>query len=319
MAESMRIVLNTSSKSSQALKNNLHLDRTVFANEDVSKPENRINLSMFGLLLNNEFREWFLLKLELPIDAVVFPSANIEGGIRPDFAVHNKDDKPIAYIEVEIGKEDIGQLQNYRSKIRVPILSICGRQEHKCSLSLIEIYNKLKDLNNLSSSMQFQKNFAVFETLIIENIMSFRRERYKSTTVSAKMKKSTIVKRLFENLDIHENVGRMMYPREILIETKKEFGFSLRIYSARSKVRKSLAVMSRSVGREEIIFPSRQKLVKYLEDGKQRYIDEYSLLLNSIGCSIDHIPERNQGRVKIGEVEKILDQLILMINKLAAV
>ena len=139
------------------MQKKINLDDTVFANEDIAKPENRINLSLFGFFLVDVFREWFLDQFTLPLDAVIFPTANLRGGIRPDFAVHNKDNKPVAYIEVEIGKEDIGQLQNYRSILNVPVLSICGKKEHEGHLSLLEIYEKLKELKESLHSKQFNK------------------------------------------------------------------------------------------------------------------------------------------------------------------
>ena len=119
----------------------INTDPYVFANEDISKPENRINLSLFGLFLINDFRTWILEKLGLPTDAVIFPSVNLKGGIRPDFAVHNLDDKPIAYIEVEIDK-DFGQLQNFRNLLDVPVFSIWGKKEYNGDLNLVEIYHK---------------------------------------------------------------------------------------------------------------------------------------------------------------------------------
>ena len=54
-------------------------DLDVFVNEDVSKPENRVNLALFSLMQQTWFREWFLMKLELARDAVVYPAKTQEG------------------------------------------------------------------------------------------------------------------------------------------------------------------------------------------------------------------------------------------------
>jgi len=305
--------------SQEIYRSKINLDTTVFANEDIAKPENRINLSLFGLFLIDEFRLWFLDQFNLPQDAVVFPSVNLKGGIRPDFAVHNKDDKPIAYIEVEIGKEDIGQLQNYRSILNVPVLSICGKKEHEGHLSLLEIYDELKKVKNKINSKQFNKNFTVFETLIYENVLSYGRERYKSTTISDNMRNSFLIQKLLDNLDIHEEVGRTMRPGEFLLETKKEFGFSLRIYSRKSKVRNSLSIMARSGGRPRIIFPSKQKLETYLPSPKQSAINELSELLRKFGYPIDDLEEKSQARVDISIIENNIERLMLIIAKLGEI
>ncbi|OQX71860.1 MAG: hypothetical protein B6D62_01165 [Candidatus Cloacimonas sp. 4484_275] len=309
---------NTNGRDSYFGKYNIMLDTTVFANEDISKPENRINLSLFGLFLIDEFREWFLEQFTLPTDAVIFPSANLRGGIRPDFAVHNQKDKPIAYIEVEIGQEDFGQLQNFRRILSVPVLSLCGKKEHKGQLSLLEIYDKLKEIKRKINSKQFDKNFAVFETLIYENVLSYGRERYKSTTISEEMRETTIVKKIMDKLTVHEDVGRNMYPGEIMIETKKEHGFSLRIYSYRSKVRHSLSVMARSGGRPEIIFPSQTKLKKYLSPRKENAIHQMTKLLRNLGFD-NNLPETRQCRVPIHLVEENIDNFIEIIRELSKI
>lgn len=63
----------------------------LFVREDLSKPENRINVSLFGLLAVSRFREWFLARLGLPAAAVVYPSVNVVGAggsIRPGHRCH---------------------------------------------------------------------------------------------------------------------------------------------------------------------------------------------------------------------------------------
>jgi hypothetical protein len=271
------------------------------------------------LFLIDEFRKWILDKLEILQDATIFPSAPLPGGIRPDFAVHNQNDKPIAYIEVEIGNEDFGQLQNYRRILNVPVLSICGKKEHSGQLSLTEIYEKLKEMKESINSIQFAKNFAVYETLIYENVFSYIGDRYKSTTISDDMRNSLIIQKLMNNLDIHEDIGRIMKPGEFLLETKREFGFSLRIYSRISKVRKSLSIMAQSGGRPRIIFPSKKKLEKYLPAHKQSAINELCNLLKMFGYYIDTLPERSQARIDIKQVERNIDKFIPILKKLGEI
>ncbi|MBU0711959.1 hypothetical protein KJ762_12405 [bacterium] len=293
------------------------LDVTVFANEDISKPENRINLSLFGLFLVDQFRKWFLTRLKLPADAVVFPSANLSG-VRPDFAVHDKQDNPIAYIEVEIGDEDQAQLKNFRNSTEYKIISITGKPEHNNDLSLLEIYEKLIDLKQSINSSQFNKNIAVFETLIVENVLGYDKNRYPRKTISDHMKKSTIVSNLFKSLPLIEDIEKNLYPGEFAIETRKENGFSLRLYSRNSTIRKSFAVMSQSGGRPQIIFPSKINLYKYLPDKKIK-IEGYSKLLTDLGCPIGNLPEKGQGRLKIDIVEKNISSIIEIIRDLGGI
>lgn len=81
----------------------------IFVNEDLSKPENRINLSLFGLLPSSVFRSWFLGRLNLPEDAVLYPSVNVvseTGSIRPDFVIkHGCTEETLGWLEVECGRD----------------------------------------------------------------------------------------------------------------------------------------------------------------------------------------------------------------------
>jgi hypothetical protein len=200
--------------------NPILLDKSVFANEDISKPENRINLSLFGLFLIDEFRKWFLGKLKLPLDSAIFPSCNLFGGVRPDYAIYDTNNNPIAFIEVEIGMEDTGQILNFRNLIIEPVFSICGKKQFQCDLSLEEIYIFLRNLK--FDSLQQRKNFAVFETLYYENVLCYGSERYKPTTISDEMRETEIVKALLEHFQLDEDIGKPLDPGDIRIQTLKK-------------------------------------------------------------------------------------------------
>jgi hypothetical protein len=307
-----RVVLSKSYDSENDCR--FDIDETIFVNEDLSKPENRINLALFGLFLHDNFREWFLDKLEMPTDSIIFPTVNLDGGIRPDFAISDSDNFPLAYIEVELGTEDSGQLINFREKLNKPVYSICGKKNYNCHLSLEEIYDFL---NKEKKASQLKKNFTYFEKLYYENVVSNRNRNYRSTTISETIRNTPIVKALFSNLSIHEDIGRSMYPGEILIETKKMYGFSLRIYSKKSKVRNSFSIMARSGGRDFIIFPSLKKMQKYLPAAKHNYVNDYARLILSLGFDIYNIDVRQLGKLSIKKVEANIDSFIEIIKLLS--
>ena len=99
----------------------------VFLNEDLSKPENRVNLGLFSLMQQDWFREWFLQKLCLPTDAILYPPINVRGR-RPDLKVENGG-STLAWIEVELGT-NAGQAQDYREQFAEPVKTIWGRGMH---------------------------------------------------------------------------------------------------------------------------------------------------------------------------------------------
>ena len=288
-----------------------------FSHEDVSKPENRINLSLFGLFLVDEFRVWFLKKLRLPKECVIFPSQNLPGGIRTDFVVQDVNDKPIAYIEVETGQENKKQLINFRKYIDCPVISITGLKENNSDLSLEEIYNVLREIKNYKFSNQARKNFEVFEIQIREYVLGHKKTIYESQPISDYMRGTPLVEKLLEMLTLQEDVSQNLYPGEIGIETKMDKGFSLRVYSriASSAARKSVAVMSQSAGRPEILFPSRKWLSQYLPD-KSIEVKKFASLLEKIGCPINSIPLKTRGRMKIKKVDEHLKSIVEAIQEL---
>ena len=91
----------------------------IFVNEDVSKPENRLNLAMLALLNVATFRQWFLHRLGLPEDAVVYPPQHIRGNLRPDYVVTSPDREAVhAWIEVELGAAKM-LMKRAREQLRV--------------------------------------------------------------------------------------------------------------------------------------------------------------------------------------------------------
>lgn len=67
------------------------------------------------------------------------------------------------------------------------------------------------------------------------------------------------------------------------MNTRKEKGFSLRIYSRKSKTQHSLSIMAISGGRPFVILPSKLKLRKYLPETKEKFIDQFSSIINKNG------------------------------------
>jgi hypothetical protein len=87
--------------------------------EDTSKPENRVNITLFHLLMINDLRGFIFSKLQLDDGCIIYPAPNLETEEfattdRPDFKIE-KNGQLVGYIEVELGK-DIEQVKKYDSK-----------------------------------------------------------------------------------------------------------------------------------------------------------------------------------------------------------
>ena len=53
----------------------------LFVHEDFSRPENRTNLALLGILTIPAFRYWFLGRLGLPSDSIVYPPQILPGSV----------------------------------------------------------------------------------------------------------------------------------------------------------------------------------------------------------------------------------------------
>ena len=135
------------------MKHNMHIK------EDITKPENRINISLFHLLMNREFREYILTQLNLKKECIIYPPSNIEGGNRPDLAIELNDDV-VGYIEVEIGKDE-AQKKRYEEESGKKVYSIYGKKEYGGDFSLEEIYD---------FSVKLQKNIKTNTEITVEKV-----------------------------------------------------------------------------------------------------------------------------------------------------
>jgi len=128
--------------------------------EDTSKPENRVNLTLFHLLMNRDVKDFIFSKLKLDPECVVYPAPNLtteefDTIDRPDFKIEQHG-QLVGYIEVELGKDD-AQVEKYKNKTvdHIVVYSIYGKISDGGDLSLEEIYYHLKDKhNNLSRNSQ---------------------------------------------------------------------------------------------------------------------------------------------------------------------
>jgi hypothetical protein len=109
----------------------------LFLHEDIKKPENRINLAIFGLMCARPFRQWLQQRLQLPPEAVLYSCVNIVGtSMRPDFVVrHAETEETLAWIEVEC-ERDAAQLARFRTQLSEPVLAIWGRRSYSADVSL---------------------------------------------------------------------------------------------------------------------------------------------------------------------------------------
>ncbi len=276
----------------------------IFIREDLSKPENRINVAMFGLMTQDWFRTWFLERLDLSTDAVVYPPVN-ESGKRPDFRVDSFDGSVLARIEVELGA-DPGQVANYAKTFAEPVKSVFGRRSHGGDLSLEDIANRLaQELSRLEPQTRIN-----VEHLRIQIIQALRGHSSSSARaeVSDKMRENPLVAGLTERLGAKLMFTTGPVPSGYLkADTNAKQGFSLRVNSRESKSG-TLSLLFISGGRPQVGFPARAKLERYLPRHKKE-VDAYAQLLSELGLEIDEFGENQRPSLRLNKVVTALDRL----------
>jgi len=285
----------------------------LFVNEDISKPENRINLAIFHLLMINEFKSWFCKKLNIDLSSVIYPVKN-SGGSRPDLIIKN-DSKDIGCIEIELGSENLSQTQTYSFNYE-KVYTICGLNKHNACLSLEEIKDYLRDFDIAKLNPQQSLSVKYLIKLIDTYIYGFGSNV--RTQISDKVSEHPFFKKIISSLSdiVSTNISKI-YLREIVIDTVKDEGFSLKVYSGLS-TNKKLALISRSGGKDTVIFQSAQKYKKYLPNKPEpvnKWIEFVEIDLNG---DITSLGENNRISIPIIKFdEEKMQKMITLIRSLA--
>ena len=275
----------------------------LFVNEDLSKPENRVNLALFSLMQQDWFREWILKRLCLPADAVVYPPTNI-GSRRPDFKV-TRDGSELAMIEVELGA-NLGQAEDYRGKFH-RLKTIWGRREGGGDLSLEEVAEFLEEPRCLSPQTRINVEHL---SKLIEVGLSGHSSSGERGNVSEEMWEHRLVVALRERLgDRLEATTNRIPNGHLKADTVGKEGFSLKVN--RRDTSGEVALISIRGG-AHLIFPSRQKLRRCLPNHRTE-VDDYMSLVTTMGCDVNvdrenarpHLPLDRDFDDVLGKVDEL--------------
>lgn len=293
----------------------------LFVNEDVSKPENRLNLALFGLSNVPRFREWLICRIEVPEDSVFFPPQNVTANLRPDFVVTSPSRERVhGWIEVELGSENTAQLKAYRKHLKGKIISIAGSQVSGCRdltdcyLSLDEISARVGELKPELDPQQLISAEAV-TTLIDQEAGTG--SSYAYVDPDSEIKNSPIMRMLEEHLgDILEFGTTPVPPGRVVITTGTQKGWTLRIF-AREAASKSISLMwDQTLGANVIRVPSADHLRKYLPEAGEA-IGDFSKAIRGLGFDIERVRGRESVPVAEQKIMVAMDSLAPLIRRLA--
>lgn len=251
----------------------------MFIREDLTKPENRVNLALFSLMAQDWFREWFLGQLGLPENACIYPSKGC-GGKRPDFAVVDVSGNCLAYIEVELGT-DSAQVQGYEEEFDEPIKTVWGKKSHGGDLSLEEIQDKL----DAQACLSPQVNLNVLHLhLLIDDGLDGHSGSSKPVNVSEKMQKTPFVSGLRGCLgEMFEFTAKAATQGRLVANARGDDGFSLRAPS--NVAGRDVSILNVQGGQKKVRFSNRSHLLKYLPDHGPE-IETFEARLGELGCDL---------------------------------
>jgi len=285
----------------------------MFVREDISKPENRINLAIFHLLMIDEFREWVFNKLNIDVNSTVYPVTN-SGGNRPDMIIKNGE-KVIGCIEVEIGNENVSQTLAY-SKCYDRVFTISGLKRHNSDLSLEHV----KDFINAAERSKFNSqqilSLNYLSKLIDSYIYGF--DTNSRTQISEKVSGHPFFNKIIKELsDLISDDFSKIYPGQIGIDTVKDEGFSLSVYSFLGS-KKNVKLIFRRGGKDEIRFQSSIKYRKYLASKLSIVNDWINFIENDMNCNVSILEEKNNLPVPLSHFDDDkINKMIELIRKLA--
>ena len=286
----------------------------IFVNEDVSKPENRLNLAMLALLNVATFRQWFLHRLGLPEDAVVYPPQHIRGNLRPDYVVTSPDRSVVhAWVEVELGTANAAQLAQYRT-LEERIISIVGSGTAADDLTLEEVVSSIRDLlPDFDAQAQVAGEMVI--TLVRAKVGAAGLTEY--TDPDAQLRERPAIRALRDRLGDIIQFGTPPVPQgKLMITTITQSGWTLRVF-ARGAKDKSVSIMwGQSSGGPNLRVPSIDKLRQYLPDAGQT-VGEYGSAIERLGVRMGPIKWAGSAAVPEQAVVDAIDDLAPIIRRLA--
>ena len=286
----------------------------IFVNEDVSKPENRLNLALLGLMNVPRFREWIIQRLSLPKDSVFYPPQNSTANLRPDLVVTSSTtEKVYGWVEVELGSENSAQIKDYRDSFEERVISIVG-QGSDGDLSLKEIAGELVEwLPELNAQQRISADIVI--TLIDQK--AGRGAAYDYIDPEPQIKNLPIM-RMFEQYlgDILRFGTPPVPPGKVLITTITQKGWTLRVFAPGALGRSVSLMWDQSLGRGVIRVPSAERLLRCLPEAG-RAISDFNERMQKLGFDLEKIKSPQSVAVPEQTILATIDDLAPPIRRLA--
>ena len=234
-------------------------ENDLFVNDDLkNSAENRMNHVLFGLFLHDGYRREVLDRLGVDGDAIIYKPCDRPWG-RPDFAIESHGGKTLGYIEVELDK-DLVQLNRYRNCAEVPVYSF-GREQIDHNITLQALVDIGEDAAGEGSTPQFY----LMTRHLAKQVRESAGHRKNSAPAPVQDQLET---RLGEALlragMVNWKKGFRLQPCQFYGRTNGSAGISVRVFSPKPKVDKTVSLFNITGGRPIVEFSGYAHLSAYL-------------------------------------------------------
>jgi hypothetical protein len=288
----------------------------LFVNEDLSKPENRTNLALFGLMLIPSVRTWLLERLKLPAECILYPPQNVTGG-RPDFVVVGPDQTVLAWIEVELGAENQSQLAQYRQRLSERVISVVGPEGAGGDLSLEKIASVLGGPEFEQLDRQQTTNVGVFTALV--SALAGKSPSIEYVDPIPELRTRPLVHELSKCLGSMLQFGTPpATPGTALISTITQTGWTLKVYSKAASGRTVSLLWDQVSGKNEVRVPSRARLDRCFPSATGQ-VDTYVALCRELGADVTALGEAQSLAIDEKRLLLKMDRLAACVQEFATV
>ena len=277
-------------------------DSDIFINEDLTKPENRLNMVIFGLLLNNYFRHRFLQALGIHQDAVIYKPADLKGD-RPDFAIEDLEGNLVGYIEVE-WDQDQEQLERYKRKAQpLKVYSIGGSETAGHSITLRQLLSMAWEAYEDDPVPQLE--------LMVRHLQLQVRGAPPSHQPAAPVQDQllTPLGQALEAAGVINWGAAPVTPGNLYMNTRSAGGLSVRGCSARRRD-KTVSIFHRSSNSSTVKFTKLDHLTDYMPEQEEKLHRWARFLEASFGADITLRNTSGYCDVAADRVEAVLPRLI---------
>ena len=259
----------------------------IFVAEDISKPENRINLSIFASCGIDLFRMWLAEQLDLPPTTLFYPPVNQHPVGRPDLVAVNAG-SVVGWIEVEVGKNE-DQLAGYVAHFDERVFSIWGIGDS--DLALMEIGRRAAELEGQMGDLQ-SKWYLRHLSKLIDHELIVGRNSTPAVVLTAHARSKEWVSALLSALEDLgtkvqlEKVSGQIPPGVVRFNSRSSGGSGVSVRVRASRTSSGVAILNQRSSRAYVSLSSGDHLNKYLPR-KTAAVDAFIALASRLGCDLE--------------------------------